>query len=776
MSLQTIIQQIKNASLPGENTALRVGSALEQMDAAKRDKTDSLSKAETIDMVNAAKLLAATGTPFLGTIDPATVIPAGNFWAFAGEGTYPNAGGIVVGAGEIAIITRVGAAFDSVILDVPVNSIEDIAKTSSVDNVDTYTITLTDGSTFDFEITNADKYSPVTLWEDFTSSDFPLPGKTQTIRDNVQYILPKGVTADVGDVPGVSDKWVSLGENITNITNITEEITQNITQQVIDPSSITLEPNYYNKSTAGSVEIASKLIKRIGIDSNQVLTYVEAIVNENGVALSDADLDDTHFFIKENNKYYIQIFPSVIDVRNLGLVAGQNCGAKFQKILDRFKNLGATFKFPAQEDDYIFEQQIIFPYSMINNTPTQKPFTLLGDGSFWNGKNIGNNGKKGSCIQLAYQGNGTYLDAKILSYGLGKITIKDITFQDLSGNNSPFFYSTYTTWLATGNAFLGSKIGILADQDVFVFGGTDETEIGDNPNGGFQGYGTIISNNYFNYIRRGVLGQNYFNANIISDNTFWFQCGNANGGAIEFISASSQSCTGNTITGNLVEMLNYKNFFKGNKANNNSFINNNLFDTATAGTSKSYYDMNDSLYNIIIHGWHEDKIPDIIGNLNQTVINGHANGLSKFERVQANEIVLPSANLDSPVQKSITTNVQYFTRYFENVKLYEIVRDNDDNSQDILFSIRDYNDGYFGYNLKGIDPRLDSENSMKIRVGLDKELFLGENGGKGLLLSKGGVRLQPQNQDNILFNSIFLDEITGKLSFKDSSGVVNPLY
>ncbi len=154
MSLQIIIQQIKNATMPGENTALRVGSAFEQMDTAKRDKSDSLSKSETIDMVNAVKLLAATGTPFLGTVDPSTAIPAGDFWAFAGEGTYSNAGGIVVGAGEIAIITRVVTTFDSVILDVPVKSIREISKIAEVGLVDNYRIYYTDDSYTDFEVTN----------------------------------------------------------------------------------------------------------------------------------------------------------------------------------------------------------------------------------------------------------------------------------------------------------------------------------------------------------------------------------------------------------------------------------------------------------------------------------------------------------------------------------------------------------------------------------------------------------------------------------------------
>lgn len=211
MSLQSIIQQIKSATLPGENTALRVGSALEQMDAGKRNISDSLSASDTIDMINAVKLLAVSGTPFLGTIGPATIIPAGNFWAFAVEGTYANAGGIVVGSGEIAIITRVGATFDSVILDVPVRSIDDIEKTSTVGRVDTYTITYTDGSTpTTFEVTNGDDsfMDKLEIGKEtisFTSSNYYIAksttlGTVPTLVASSQWNLSAAIPVDPTDV------------------------------------------------------------------------------------------------------------------------------------------------------------------------------------------------------------------------------------------------------------------------------------------------------------------------------------------------------------------------------------------------------------------------------------------------------------------------------------------------------------------------------------------------------------------------------------------------
>ena len=587
------------------------------------------------------------------------------------------------------------------------------------------------------------------------------------------YILSdEGTYTNLGGLVAAADKLNYGYFDGTTWSLIAADLPQPIVNNVTNNNNYTLDPDQIVPSEAlyNSGALAGDITKRISVHSKKEVTYKEVTTNENGVAISDSDLDDTNFYIKVGDKYYQQVISGVINVQNFGLLPGQNCGAKFNKLLQRFKNKGATFYFPSSDLDYIFEQRIIFPYEVKNNTPTQKPFKIVGDGSYWNGKFINNNGKKGSCIQLAYNGDGTYLDAKITSFGLGSLTIEDITFEDDSGDNTPFFYGTYTTWKVSRCAFLGSKINTECDQDVFILGGTDSSEIGDVPNGGFQGYGTIISENYFNKIRRGLLGQNYFNANTFKDNTFWFQCGNSNGGAIELDgSHSTQTCTGNVISGNLCEMLNYKYFFKGNKANNNTFVGNNLFDMATAGTSEAYYNMENSEFNVIVHGWHNDNIPDIIGSQRQTVINSHDGALSKFQRVQAKEIILLDHFLQSPIQKSPYTNVRYFTRYFEENKEYELVRGNNDNSENSLFSIKDYGDGYFSYNFQGIDPRLDSQGSMRIRTANDKELFLGSPG-KEVIILKGAITLTNQSSAGLATRSIFANVSDNNLTYKSSNG------
>jgi hypothetical protein len=159
------IQLIKNATIPGENTANRVGTTLELLNIEKRDTLDSFSKAETLDMINQVKALVVTGSLFVGDITPSESFPSGDLWGFAGAGTYPNAGGIVIPVGAFAILSRINSVWESTPVSIPVNSISDIQKTSTVGFVDTYTIFMTNGSTFQFTVTNGES-------SEFSSKNF----------------------------------------------------------------------------------------------------------------------------------------------------------------------------------------------------------------------------------------------------------------------------------------------------------------------------------------------------------------------------------------------------------------------------------------------------------------------------------------------------------------------------------------------------------------------------------------------------------------------------
>lgn len=202
--LDNLIHTIKSATQPGENTAVRVGTTLQLINSEKANKEETFTQSQVLALINQVKALAVTGTEFIGSITPDTPavdIPDGDLWTFAGEGTYPDAGGIVVDLGEISILTRVDGVWSEVEIDIPVKSIDDIEKTSSAGLVDTYTITFTDGSTpTTFEVTNGKSIT------DWTASNYT--EKSTVIKNGSIYYVADGQTTVDTEIPGISTKWI----------------------------------------------------------------------------------------------------------------------------------------------------------------------------------------------------------------------------------------------------------------------------------------------------------------------------------------------------------------------------------------------------------------------------------------------------------------------------------------------------------------------------------------------------------------------------------------
>lgn len=555
------------------------------------------------------------------------------------------------------------------------------------------------------------------------------------------------------------------------VNNITENITQNITQQVIDPSSITLEPNYYNSQTGGQQEIAANVIKRISKHSKQALTYIETTLNENGDAISDADVTGDGLFIKEGGKYYMQVLPAVIDVRNLGILPDNtDQTAKFNAILQRFKKKGAAFVFSA--DEYRFDGQITIPYELTSGDfPYQKPFTFIGQGAAFNGKLIPETLQFGTTLKMSYSGS----EAKIRTLGLGYLKISGIAFKDDSGSTTPFIYSRYTTVHILENSFHGSKWQLECNQDAIIFGGTIDSETGSDWGGGFQGYGSIIRGNYFDGIRRAFLGRIFANGIVISDNTMWFSCGNANGGAIEFNNSGSiQAVAGNVIENNLCEMIGYKHFAKVVGLNNSSFINNNLFDTENNTTS--YYDFNDSNFNKVIAGIG-DKKPLLSGNSNDStmVLNSSQSQSSMIPSIKTNGLTIKAENssIAESAKVSDASGNLWFTRIF-NGKDVQLIQQLANGGEVVVQQIQDYNDGYYSFVFGGVNPRLDSNAGMRVRANIGEELFLGDKANTGITILNSEIIMKPSG--GIYKNSLFIDSADGKLKFQDASGNIHALY
>lgn len=123
---------------------------------------------------------------------------------------------------------------------------------------------------------------------------------------------------------------------------------------------------------------------------------------------------------------------------------------------------------------------------------------------------------------------GTGRPGRITTKGLGSFTTSGITYHSYEGTTAgagrPFFFTTNTTINAYRNAFTTMKQGVQCDDDAFVLGGRT-TVLGGADDAPFQGYSTIVSENFFNGIRRGALLQCYANANRFERNVFWTKCG-----------------------------------------------------------------------------------------------------------------------------------------------------------------------------------------------------------------------------------------------------------
>jgi len=187
--------------------------------------------------------------------------------------------------------------------------------------------------------------------------------------------------------------------------------------------------------------------------------------------------------------------------------------------------------------------------------PQTVPVILQGAGCHWSGR-----GKSvlGSTV-LDIRGASSY--GKITLTSLGLFGLRDLTLTDTTASGGALVYTTNATLDIQGCAFAGITSGINATQDAIICGGTLNVEGDDGVNDGFQGYGTVIQRNFFHNIRRAFYGRKFFNGAIVKDNTVWTTCGASdNTPCFEIDGDPTNNLTkaiGNTVTGNLIEMVNY---------------------------------------------------------------------------------------------------------------------------------------------------------------------------------------------------------------------------
>src|SRR5579871_226308 len=235
---------------------------------------------------------------------------------------------------------------------------------------------------------------------------------------------------------------------------------------------------------------------------------------------------------------------------------------------------GGTVYFPPAT--YKINSQLTFPAgTAVGNT-----VRLMGAG----GDVSYNTTPKGaSVLDLRYGGTA----GKILTQFQGTLEIDHLVIREGGGANSglPLIYTTNTALHVHDCGLFGNPAatGAGCTIDAIVLGGTATSTTG-STNDPFQGYGTVIRDNTFEYIRRCVYGRTYANGVQVLTNTVNAGCGGGtNVACFEFVGpdAGHQSI-GLFLAGNLIEITNYYYAVRLAYFTNYSVVFNNCFDNTSS--------------------------------------------------------------------------------------------------------------------------------------------------------------------------------------------------
>lgn len=424
-----------------------------------------------------------------------------------------------------------------------------------------------------------------------------------------------------------------------------------------------------------------------------------------------------------------------------------------QNALNSLVTTGGELRFKAKK--YLINGQITIPNDGNTVNPKMGSIIIKGEGAGHTGRGTAPVG--GTQLDMRY--SGTY--GKIVGVGLGLLKIQDIAFIDGGSDATPFIYGTNPTMHISDCSFYGTKFGVLADQDAIVLGGTQNVEGFNGIDDGFQGYGTVIENNYFGKIRRAVYGRVFFNGNVIQNNTIWNTCGSniAGIGAIEIdgdpANTTGQKAVGNVITGNLIEATGYDWSIVLKDSEQNSIIGNNFFDP-TPGVTIGFINLDsESGYNNIQAGFHSDSYDFVNSSAiaqNSVIIQhqGQETTISenwKFSNYIIAKPILPRTVSDGFRLEGLAGS-QLFHRIYGENEYYTVMSDNLANETQVQ-SFKNFGGGILRQTYKGTDSRIESEGTLRIRSGgAGSELLLGDTSATNLYIIDGVLYSNKVNGTN----------------------------
>jgi hypothetical protein len=190
--------------------------------------------------------------------------------------------------------------------------------------------------------------------------------------------------------------------------------------------------------------------------------------------------------------------------------------------------------------------------------PQQPPYKMMGAGMQVDGA-WGTPAANGSVLVLTETSDAA---GKIDTRGNGYMEISGVSFTDTASDSVPFIFTTNTTLHVHHCGFTSSQTGTANVQDAIILGGTNPSDIHTgNADAPFQGYGTVVSQNFFAQIRHAVVGNTYANGVQITENTVGDGSGSSTSGDAPFVftgyASGSSGDTGGYISGNLIEIGNY---------------------------------------------------------------------------------------------------------------------------------------------------------------------------------------------------------------------------
>ena len=234
---------------------------------------------------------------------------------------------------------------------------------------------------------------------------------------------------------------------------------------------------------------------------------------------------------------------------------------------------------------------------------TQPAIIIRGRGCYATAQPSGATASGGTIVKFTANQSPGRIDTR----GTGYLGLQDITFWSVASGGTPILATTETCLNVQRCAFIGHAQGY---ETAIVLGGTATTSYTGASTDGFQGYGTVIRDCYFDYLNRCVLLQQWANNVVCEYNTTWGYCsGNA---AYEMAptSGAGGNDRGCVFAFNLIEAGAYTYAFKiGNYCSNNYFLFNSFWDTSSGSNTAVYRFESGATNNLVLPGLTDGSIP-----------------------------------------------------------------------------------------------------------------------------------------------------------------------